>query len=472
MKKNIKRIILFICVFALYLGVGSIVPFVQQPKVSEKTVLDYQNTTFMTDELGYERASVLENNGDALKERIRLISQAKEKIVLSTFEFRSDKSGLDVLSALINAAQRGVKVQVLIDGMSSMLRLTGNDYFVALSSLENAEIKIYNSINFIKPWNFMGRMHDKYLVVDNQAYILGGRNNYDYFLGNHDGYKNYDWDMFVYQTKPNQQNSLHQVLEYFESVWKLPYCDLYKDDVDLQNRKGVKDATKELKERYQTLQVEHKDWFEKIDYVDMTQPTHHIEIVTNPIHRYAKEPVVFYKMTELMSNAQQEVKFHTPYIIANNYMYGRIQEICSRVPQTMMMTNSVVNNGNPFGSMDYDWHKKKLLQTGLNIQEYDGGISYHGKCFTIDNRLSAIGSFNWDMRSTYLDTEMMVIVDSQEINQELKHKMKIYEEDALKVKDVQTYDLKENQVPQKMPIFQKLKLLLMRIFIGWLRFLM
>ena len=52
-----------------------------------------------------------------------------------------------------------------------------------LSSHENVEIKLYNKANPLKPWKMMGRMHDKYLIADGKRYILGGRNTYNYFLG-------------------------------------------------------------------------------------------------------------------------------------------------------------------------------------------------------------------------------------------------------------------------------------------------
>ena len=68
---------------------------------------------------------------------------------------------------------------------------------------------------------------------------------------------------------------------------------------------------------------------------------------------------------------------------------------------------SVANNGNPFGSADYARNRNRILNTGIDIWEYEGGYSYHGKSILIDDDLSVIGSFNMDMRSTYLDTELM-----------------------------------------------------------------
>ena len=113
-----------------------------------------------------------------------------------------------------------------------------------------------------------------------------------------------------------------------------------------------------------------------------------------------------------------------------------------------MMTNSVANNGNPFGAADYEIHKPDVLDTGVQILEYDQGVSYHGKCFTAGKELLGIGSFNWDMRSAYLDTELMLVVDSPELNQQMSEYMQEYQEDALRVKDDSFYELKEGQKPR------------------------
>lgn len=195
-RKKRKRIFLpALLAAALYLLLGAVLPFVRQPSVSEKTKKKVEQDSFYGAGEGPERARVLADNGEALEERIRLISQAEERIIMSTFEFRTDESGMDMLAALLDAAKRGVQVQLLVDGFAAFTNMTGNEYFMALSGMETAEIRIYSPVNPLFPWRLMGRMHDKYLIADDMAYILGGRNTYDYFLGDHDGYKNYDWDM-------------------------------------------------------------------------------------------------------------------------------------------------------------------------------------------------------------------------------------------------------------------------------------
>ena len=76
-----------------------------------------------------------------------------------------------ILGALHDAADRGVHIRLLVDGMESWIDMEGNPYFYGLSSHENVEIKLYNKANPLKPWKMMGRMHDKYLIADGKRYI-------------------------------------------------------------------------------------------------------------------------------------------------------------------------------------------------------------------------------------------------------------------------------------------------------------
>lgn len=74
-------------------------------------------TKFESDQPGTERICCIDDNEEALLWRLRMIGAAQESIELSTFDFRTDESGLDVMAALYDAADRGVKVRVLIDGI-------------------------------------------------------------------------------------------------------------------------------------------------------------------------------------------------------------------------------------------------------------------------------------------------------------------------------------------------------------------
>ena len=117
-KTVLLSILLSILLVVLYLIIGASVPYIFQPQVSEETKETFNPDDCYGQEECSERAMIIEENGDALTERLRFIDNATESIILSTFEFHDDTTGRQVISALMEAAGRGVHVQVLVDGAS------------------------------------------------------------------------------------------------------------------------------------------------------------------------------------------------------------------------------------------------------------------------------------------------------------------------------------------------------------------
>ena len=70
------------------------------------------------------------------------------------------------MAALVAAAERGVEIQIITDGLTGLLRMGGNDHFAALDSYENVEIRLYNPLNILDVEGLHCRLHDKYLIVD------------------------------------------------------------------------------------------------------------------------------------------------------------------------------------------------------------------------------------------------------------------------------------------------------------------
>ena len=193
--------------------------------------------------------------------------------------------------------------------------------------------------------------------------------------------------------------------------------------------------------------------------------------MSNPIHTGAKEPVVWYTLGELMKNAKERVKIHTPYIICNEMMYNTWADVAKNVSEFSVMTNSAANNGNPFGSADYALNRDKIVDTGIDIWEYEGGFSYHGKSILIDDNLSVIGSFNMDMRSAYLDTELMLVIRSSEINKQLEEGMMTYEKMSRQVLEDGTYNNPYHVEPIALTKKKQIKIFLVQHLLGWVRFL-
>lgn len=101
-----RKWLLILAVLLCFLA-GAIVPFAKQKSVREDTKKNFDASAFYREEPSGERAKIISQNGEALEERIRLISQAEREIILSTFEFDADTSGKKMLAALMEAANRG-----------------------------------------------------------------------------------------------------------------------------------------------------------------------------------------------------------------------------------------------------------------------------------------------------------------------------------------------------------------------------
>lgn len=85
---------------------------------------------------------------------------------------------------------------------------------------------------------------------------------------------------------------------------------------------------------------------------------------------------------------------------------------------------------NPWGCTDYLNQKKKILETGADVYELMNDYPVHTKAVLINDRLSVVGSYNLDMRSTYLDTELMLVIDSEKLNQQIHETESDYMEKA------------------------------------------
>lgn len=452
--------------------ISATLAYKKQPAISDEYKESLQISDFRSNTAGDERALILSDNKQALEERIRLIENAGSEIILSTFQLLSDSTGKVIMGALNEAANRGVKVKILVDGTVYWPFMKLNPYYYLLNLNSNIEIKIYNKISLFMPWKSMGRMHDKYIIGDNRIYILGGRNTTDISLGNGDSKVNFDRDVMVYNTNTEAPSeSVRAIKKYFHTIWNAKESEFYENRFFKADSKIVNKAKTDLKTCYQkyigTMQSEQPE-----EYESYTYPTRKISLIQNPIYYQAKEPTIFYTLTELMKSAKKEVRLHTPYIISNDVMYNALKEIARKTKNKIsIMTNSVANNGNPFGAADYSTNKGRILETGVKILEYEGGNSYHGKSILIDDNISIIGSFNYDMRSVYLDTELMLVIDSPEINKALDSDMKEYEKQSREVVDEINYKTNENIKPREITSKCKKRINFIKKYLSNLRYL-
>lgn len=106
-----------------------------------------------------------------------------------------------------------------------------------------------------------------------------------------------------------------------------------------------------------------------------------------------------------------------------------------QVPNTTMILNSIASGDNICASADYQKNRSKILGTGVSLYEYMGRHSTHGKSLIIDDDIAVVGSYNFDCRSTYVDTETMLVVQGKEITKQLEEdfsrlKKRIFESES------------------------------------------
>ena len=456
------KIVSLLLLALIYLLVGATAPFLSYRKIKDSTMEAFAPGRFRKGVLGVDRVALVETNQEAWEERMRLFSRAREQIILSTFDMREGKSTKDILSVLLHKAEEGVRIRILVDGISGLVRMEGKEVFYALSSHPNVEIKHYNRPNLLKPWKLQGRMHDKYVIVDEEAYLLGGRNTFDYFIGSYTK-KNvsFDREVLVYNTKFQEQaeageSSIKELTDYFETIWQQEDCTLFRDDERLAEKEKVQTARKELGEHYEKLAAKYPKLFDlSWDYSAHTYEAGSIQLLSNPIHVNAKEPVLFYELTELMGQAKERVVIQSPYVVCNSDMLERLTELEKKVPDVRLLLNTVENGDNFVASSDYLRHKDEIVATGISMFEYDGGTSNHGKSVLIDKDLSVVGSYNLDLRSTYLDTELMLVIESEELNEELGGYLSAMERDSRKVLDAEHYEIPAHLEVQQAPLWKR-----------------
>lgn len=429
-------------------------------KPDEKFAEMLKQTEFTSDTPGGERIRCIDDNEEALLWRLRMIGAAKKSIVLATFDLRADESGTDLLAALNHAAEKGVEIKLLIDGIYQQLFLNGSKEFQALAARENVEVGVYNPVSPVGIFKLNYRMHDKYVIVDDKMYLLGGRNSNDIFLGDYTTDVNVDRDILVCDTTNGKGESLQDLEAYFQQIWnegcvkikggrkknssEISVLEEAADDSegsesnlknpDIVNGKSnaeneITDETQErlskyekqyqsLEMRYASLKEKYTDIEDYSSWQEDTIPANKITLVNNGTHAGPKTPLVLQTIRYLAKNADN-VTIQTPYVICNGYMYDTLNEIASHA-QLKIILNAVEKGSNPWGCTDYLNQKKKILNTGADVYELMNEVPVHTKAVLLDDRLSVVGSYNLDMRSTYLDTELMLVIDSKELNQQIQ----------------------------------------------------
>ncbi|WP_052771944.1 phospholipase D-like domain-containing protein [Vibrio mexicanus] len=405
-----------------------------QAKTSESSMQSTTASLSQSQTHNQTGVTLLENGLDALATRLHLIDQAKISIDVQYYLYHADISGHMFTLALWQAAERGVKVRLLLDDIA----LGGKDnILLAISSHPNIDVKLFNPFYRSEPritqmlTRFGGvtrRMHNKSLVIDDRIAIIGGRNIGDVYFDASPKTQFNDLDV---QLCGQVANELRLVFdEYWSHELAYPTELLF----------GQRAESKISKERERLLQPEfitlhEKRYFEQLLSITLKRKNDapcssnqyqgkvHI-LVDKPVKilkpKERKEFHLAPKLTPFLSDLKRELIIVSPYFVPEKDDLDFFAALIQRNVKVTILTNSLKSNDVPLTHAGYLNHRKNLLSMGVELYEFDSKsalhpqikLSLHSKYFIADRESVFIGSMNLDPRSINENTEIGAVIKS------------------------------------------------------------
>ncbi|MFT7288967.1 MAG: putative cardiolipin synthase [Halieaceae bacterium] len=375
---------------------------------------------------------------DAFGARLALMERAETTIDAQYFLMKPDYAGLVFAGSLLQAADRGVKVRLLLDDIFT----TVADIDLAmLDAHPNIELRLFNPIarKGLFALNYLGnfslanrRMHNKAFIADNEVAVVGGRNiAAEYFQLQSTG-EFLDFDMLT--AGPVVRDVSDQFDTYWNHELALPMAAFYTDKdtariaasrasmlehIEVAGRSIYGDAV-----NTPLLQQFYAD--ELPPYVAdarllVDSPQKLLEKVS-PQHQQ-----VVNDLRDAFSAAESEIIIFTPYFIPGKSGVELIRSVRARGVRVVLLTNSLATNNHTSVHSSYSSYRKDLLKVGVELWEArvdaatitsDEGepqlekLTLHTKGILIDRKRVFVGSLNLDPRSIDINTEMGLLIDS------------------------------------------------------------
>jgi putative cardiolipin synthase len=381
---------------------------------------------------------------DALAVRLLLADRAERSIDTQYYLIKTDTAGLAFVNALLRAADRGVRVRLLIDDVFTKGYDAG---MAALDSHPNIEIRIFNPFNRRaagKIWSGLTdlsrvnrRMHTKTFTVDNQVTIVGGRNIADEYFGAREDAKFGDLDVVGVGSIARDVSTMFDSFWRHETALPVPAFAIMPDDpvAELVSvRQQLAKAREEIKDSKYAGAVVAKALEFLNDDADVLDWAPYQLVYDSPdkgIKSKAGPSVAITpKLVEALKSAEKELIVLSPYFVPMKAGVEIFSELQARGVKVTIVTNSLAANNQLTVHGGYAPSRKPLLKKGVRIYEVrpDADIlgaelvaasgakaTLHTKAFMVDRKKAFIGSFNFDPRSANLNTESGVIIQSEQM---------------------------------------------------------
>lgn len=395
-----------------------------------------------------DRHVLLNDGPDALDWRLRAIDSATESIDLQTFLWFFDNTGALVLDHLIDAANNGVQVRILID---DTFLVSEDPMLLALVEHPNVEYRVFNPfkrrsgglvtrelLNLAEFHRLDHRMHNKAMVVDNRVAIVGGRNLADEYFGLHEDANFRDLELLL--GGPIVQQISTAFDSYWNDRWSFPiemisHARASSEQLERARRVGDEythihneESIEQITARWREI-IAGADTGDAILYVDKPPEG-------NPAAK-AEAPVqVADELAELFYGAKEEIVTVSAYLMPTPRLEGAVQKAVANGVRVRILTNSIGSNNHLAAHSAYRNHIGTLLGHGAELHEVriDARdrdrymlspvgrkmLALHAKALIIDGDKVFVGSANLDPRSLRINTEMGFLVVSESFNRAVR----------------------------------------------------
>ena len=389
------------------------------------------------------RVHLLSNAREAFRLRYGLAGLAEHTLDLQYYLWKGDLTGRLLLHQAIDAADRGVRVRILIDDIYH----SGRDWvYAAVDAHPLIEVRVFNPIgnrgigrnaNFVFNKRALNhRMHNKIFLVDNAAAILGGRNIGDDYFGIDPKLNFRDLEVLAAGPAAREAGAAYDL--YWNSSAALPIKVLAKKAAGpaelAELRLNIKDALTNLEDLSYPLPADEDAALEYLKELAETMVWAAAEVVVDPLDRFegGKESEFLRLGREINEALTHEMVAQTAYLIPTKEGVEALAALTARGITVRILTNSSMSNNHLTVHAHYMKYRKKLLNAGVELYELradaemlehfketenpvtDSHAGLHTKAFVFDRRISLIGSYNMDPRSRVWNSEIGLLIKGEE----------------------------------------------------------
>jgi len=384
---------------------------------------------------------------DAFAARVVLAGAAEKSLDVQYYIWHGDQAGILLLEALWQAAERGVRVRLLLDDMNT----GGLDPTIAtLAAHPNVEVRLYNpittrgarSLNFLTDFTRLNhRMHNKSFTADNQVTIVGGRNIGNEYFGVGSGVVFADLDVVAVGA------AVHEVSKEFDLYWNSPSAYPAQSMVGPPAADGVAtlrslfsqthadpDSVEYIKAARATPLV--RDLLEKQLAFEITTAQVMYDDPAKTLDTTARTDVLLFPaLVRTIGRPDTTLDLISPYFVPGDEGTVALMTLAKSGVKVRILTNSLAASDESAVHAGYAKHRLDLLQAGVQLFELKPNVEaetkekfklgrsssngLHAKTFAVDRARIFVGSFNMDQRSAKINTEMGLVIDSAPLAMQL-----------------------------------------------------